>query len=36
MMLDVPNEEYLHLKEIWKILDVHGNEKIKRIFIFNI
>ena len=32
MMLDVPNEEYLHLKEIWKILDVHGNEKIKRIF----
>ncbi len=31
-MLNVPNEEFLHLKEIWKFLKEHMDEKTKRLF----
>jgi hypothetical protein len=31
-MLDIPNEEYLHLKEIWKLLEKNIDEKAKRLF----
>ena len=31
-MLNVPNEEYLHLKELWKFLKEHMDEKTKRLF----
>jgi hypothetical protein len=31
-MLNVPNEELLHLKELWKFLNEHLDEKTKRLF----